>query len=445
MWSAAKRGAIGVAFTALTIVACASSDDGTISSAKDAGIEGGNDVIDSGPTTFCGVNQTKCGLSCAFLQADPVNCGACGHKCLPFPSGAVHCVNGICADPACGAGYADCDGDPKNGCEVNVGGNLPGDCGVCGRSCETSCNQGVCTPNSLTKDVVAPFSIALAGTDLFVTDIGKDQVPTDGRILKVPTGGGAATVLASAQSLPRGIAVDANNVYYTLYGAKGSAQGSVAWVGRDGTCGAAPTCPVVLTSMRKAPWAIALDNDYVYWTERGTVVASNADAGVFRIKKDGTAPVETVVYPTGESVSLALSDTSVYFSADGHVYSTPKTGGLAVEVGTADGGLAIFGSTLYMGDTSRVAKQAVAGGSPSFLFITQGATALAVDSISLFVYESGQVYESQPSGACPRAGSCPVKVMGFAEAFEPSPSPFTFDASYVYGAAPDGRLLKVPR
>lgn len=441
----AKRGGVAASLLAFVLGACASDDDTTaVTPVPDAGADGG--AMDSGPSPFCGVNQTKCGLSCSFLPSDPVNCGKCGHACMPYPSGAVLCVNGLCADPACGAGFADCDDDPKNGCEVDVSGSLINNCGVCGRTCETACSAGLCTPIQLATGLVSPFAVALGGTDLFVIDIGKDQtMPADGRVLKVPASGGPAVVLAGAQAIPRGIAVDANSVYYTLYGSKGSAQGSVMWVGRDGTCGAAPTCPVVLAQGRKAPWAIALDADYVYWTERGTAAASNGDAGVYRARKDGTAPVEVVMYPTGESRSLALTDTDVYFSASGHVYRSPKTGGLGVEVATADGGVAVFGPTLYLGDTSRVSMQPVKGGAESFLFVKQGATALAIDGTALFVYENGQVYESQPSGGCPHAGSCPVKVLSFAETFEPSPSPFAFDDAHVYGAAPDGRLLRVPR
>jgi hypothetical protein len=295
--------------------------------------------------------------------------------------------------------------------------------------------------------MVAPFAVARAGTDLFITDFGKDvSAPADGRVLKVPAAGGTPVVLASQQALPRGIAVDADSVYYTLYGAKGSAQGSVMKVGRDGTCGTAPTCPVVLASARKAPWSVVLDTDYVYWTERGTTSNANADSGVFRVRKDGTAAVETVVYPAnGEAVALALSDTQVYFGASGHVYSVPQTGGLGVEVATADGGLFIFGSTLYLGDSARVATAPLAGGTPTFIFVTQGATALAADSNVLFVYENGQIYESQPSGGCPRSGTCPVRMISFPLPEEPSPSPFAWDDQYLYAASPDGRLLRVPR
>jgi hypothetical protein len=425
--------------------ACTQDDDSAIAASKDAGLESG---AEAAALPFCAANQSRCGASCVFLMADPSNCGKCGNACAPFPSGAARCVSGVCADPGCLNGFADCDSDPKNGCETNVGGSLQKSCGICDRACEGTCSSGVCVPTLLSAGLASPYSLVLDGTDLFVADKGKDvalPVP-DGRILKVPTGGGAAVVLADKQPLPRGIVVDADNVYYTLYGSKGSAQGAVMKVGRDGTCGAAPTCPVVLAQSRRAPWSIAVDADYVYWTERGTSAASNGDGGAYRVRKDGSAGVETVVSPTGEAVALTLSTQDVYFGANGHVYRAPKAGGLGVEVATANGGLAISGGRLFLGDTSRVSVMDLsAGASVTFLFSQQGATSLGVDGQSLFVYENGQVLESRPDGGCPRAGSCPVKMMGFPAPPEPSPSPFAFDAKSVYAAAPDGRLMRVPR
>lgn len=73
------------------------------------------------------------------------HCGACGVGCRN-PHGATACVGGRCA-PTCNAGFADCDGNPNNGCEQTLDGLAH--CGACGRSCSVesglaSCNGGVC-------------------------------------------------------------------------------------------------------------------------------------------------------------------------------------------------------------------------------------------------------------------------------------------------------------
>ncbi|MFT3767574.1 MAG: DNRLRE domain-containing protein [Minicystis sp.] len=64
--------------------------------------------------------------------------------------GADMGCNGLCV-PTCPVGWADCDGDTTNGCEVQLG-NDPDNCGGCGNVCGSpsaphtvaACNAGVC-------------------------------------------------------------------------------------------------------------------------------------------------------------------------------------------------------------------------------------------------------------------------------------------------------------
>ncbi len=63
------------------------------------------------------------------------NCGACGVVCHPGPNVvAVACVNGNCRIAACAPGYADCDYNYTNGCEVSIATDVH-NCGLCGRIC----------------------------------------------------------------------------------------------------------------------------------------------------------------------------------------------------------------------------------------------------------------------------------------------------------------------
>jgi hypothetical protein len=75
---------------------------------------------------------------------DPNNCGTCGHICS-FPNATPGCVDGECTIVICNVGFADCDGDPANGCEVNVSSD-PNNCGGCNIVCGTGevCTNGSC-------------------------------------------------------------------------------------------------------------------------------------------------------------------------------------------------------------------------------------------------------------------------------------------------------------
>jgi len=60
------------------------------------------------------------------------------------------CGAGECALPACAAGQADCDGDPSNGCEVDLA-NSVASCGTCGHLCREGmpCTHGICGEDRL--------------------------------------------------------------------------------------------------------------------------------------------------------------------------------------------------------------------------------------------------------------------------------------------------------
>ena len=81
----------------------------------------------------------------ANLAASPAHCGACGNVC-PTPAGGVAaCNTGVCAFGRCAEGFADCDFNLTNGCEVNTRTDAR-HCGRCGGACVAPqvCMSGAC-------------------------------------------------------------------------------------------------------------------------------------------------------------------------------------------------------------------------------------------------------------------------------------------------------------
>jgi hypothetical protein len=75
-------------------------------------------------------------------QTDTAHCGACGTACATRPNATASCAAGMCAY-TCAAGFADCDNDPSNGCEVDTR-TSTAHCGACGRVCNPPNATAVC-------------------------------------------------------------------------------------------------------------------------------------------------------------------------------------------------------------------------------------------------------------------------------------------------------------
>ncbi len=97
------------------------------------------------PNSICVANNV---MSCVNLQTDLANCGACGTPCA-VANGTPSCGNGRCSVGLCNAGFANCDMNAVNGCEVSTNANVS-NCGGCGVVCPVrananqSCAAGAC-------------------------------------------------------------------------------------------------------------------------------------------------------------------------------------------------------------------------------------------------------------------------------------------------------------
>ncbi|MFO0559523.1 MAG: hypothetical protein U0269_16015 [Polyangiales bacterium] len=85
----------------------------------------------------------------ATLASDVSHCGACGNRCSAGINSVASCRMGVCSSQ-CSPGFADCDGNDLNGCEVDTRTTLA-HCGTCGAVCTSArpgttpvCTMGMC-------------------------------------------------------------------------------------------------------------------------------------------------------------------------------------------------------------------------------------------------------------------------------------------------------------
>lgn len=105
---------------------------------------------DAGPA--CTADLTDCSGECIDLDSSSEHCGACMNACPTPPNTVALCTAGTCGWE-CAAGFADCNGEPADGCEIDTA-NDPLHCGACESSCvndlaSLSCREGTCRPRLL--------------------------------------------------------------------------------------------------------------------------------------------------------------------------------------------------------------------------------------------------------------------------------------------------------
>lgn len=82
------------------------------------------------------------------LLSNPNNCGTCGNVCASVANSTTICSGGVCSI-ICNAGFGNCDGNNINGCETSI--TTTTNCGSCGIVCParanatTTCSGGICS------------------------------------------------------------------------------------------------------------------------------------------------------------------------------------------------------------------------------------------------------------------------------------------------------------
>ncbi|MCU1277078.1 MAG: uncharacterized protein JWM53_624 [bacterium] len=133
---------------------------------------------------------------------DPGHCGGCGNICV-IPNGVAGCAGSACVVAACNPGFADCDGNPANGCETNLNSD-PNSCATCGHQCTVAngtagCAGGACTVASCNSGFSDCNGLAADGCEVN-TNVDVNNCSTCGHQCSAANGtpgcaGGVCTVV----------------------------------------------------------------------------------------------------------------------------------------------------------------------------------------------------------------------------------------------------------
>jgi hypothetical protein len=174
---------------------------------------------------------------------------------------------------------------------VSVGGTAGS-----GRSTGSSCSRDTVVETAVTDD--GTRAVAVDGECVYWTTWGTAWPGGKGEVAKAPLQGGAPTVLVTGLPTPYAIALDDAFVYFTD--------------GEDGTVNKVPKSGGAVTTLAATglpgATAIAVDRDAVYWNPGGRAVA--------RVSKNGGAP-SILASDQAVPAAIAVDDTSVYWVNEG--------------------------------------------------------------------------------------------------------------------------------
>jgi hypothetical protein len=269
-----------------------------------------------------------------------------------------------------------------------------------------------CTdPCLLVSGLNHPFLMAADATNVYWTEFGDDLGTANGYVKACAVGGCPSGPVVYAQGLtnPRGIAVDAQNVYFgtATYGA---VTGGI-WSCAVGGCAGSPTHLAAAT----IPYGVAVDGTFVYWVD-------NDDGTVHKVPKSG-------------GTALVLYDGGVYDDA----------GNTLSELGQC----VVDGPYLFFGDYSEdLVRMSVNGGTPAFLgngfnnAFYGSYFGVTTDTASVYSGGNGNVYRANKlvanSGATVASGI--AEPIGLVR--DPA-SGLLYWANYGSGNANDGTVGKV--
>jgi hypothetical protein len=283
-------------------------------------------------------------------------CGACGSRALSGPDASAE--NGAPVFRPGAAGLGPGSGGGANGATpIGFGSNGAGSSGT-SSTLPPATGPGPPGLVTLASGQTCPWGMAIDATSVYWTNCGD---PAGGSVRKVSKTGGDVVTLAAGDRLS-GIAVDGTSVYWVA-GTSDAATGAIMMVPIGGGT------PTTLVSRPGSPAHLAVDSSYVYWTEQ-------MQSAVLKVSLTGGAP--TTVASAPEAWQIVLGETDVYWNGLG-VMKAPKLGGPAIDLTPGlhmlpTAGLAVDARNVYFtsgppgGGMSGVSAVPSQGGSTSIVY-----------------------------------------------------------------------------
>ncbi len=121
-----------------------------------------------------------------------------------------------------------------------------------------TCAGGV---QPVATNLLGPFDLTLAGASVYFTDYDPNNPTNAGTVDVCPVTGcsNGNTAFATQQTTPSGIAADDAGIYWANNG-----DGTIAYCPKAGCPSSGPT---LLAANQGGPFKVALDVDFVYWTD----------------------------------------------------------------------------------------------------------------------------------------------------------------------------------
>jgi hypothetical protein len=322
----------------------------------------------------CNAGFHDCGGACVS-SSDPLHCGSSCSAC-PDPANGTATCDGTSCGASCNPGFTACGASCLD--TTNDGDN----CGSCGVSCSGGfCENGVChTPEVVASGQSSPVAIAVDATSVYF-----GEAITGGAIKKRPIAGGSLVTLASNQHAPYELALDATHArWFDYFG---------------GTVAEVPLSGGTVTTLGVGPGdvaGVAVDASGVYWTTTtGTVM---------KVPLSGGTPTPIVTWSGGYGGPIVSNGSSIFWISSDTTLRKASTSGANATVFASGqlqpSALAFDSSSLYWTNYSNwtVMKLPLGGGAPIELVQTSGGPRdIAIDATHVY-WAQGDGVAGGPNG-----------------------------------------------